>query len=220
VPENALCVFWDLETTGLGRCRIVSIGWISEDESIQGELLTLPRISIENSATEIHGYTRDKLIEEGANTPYQQLTRFMKSIESVKRDVVLVAHNGKTFDTRVLRHELECEQVSLANNIIGFADTYYWIRYDCSITPTKMDNLLQTFFQQSSRTIHGALSDSIWLKRIVLHAYKYCNRIGYYETTETWLGRTDKWKDSSELIIDVMEELVFTVEKNLSNVTK
>lgn len=210
-------VFWDTETTGISRCRLVSIGWVSEDEEYKGELLIIPRIEIDENACKVHGYTREKLIACGARTPKEQLVNFMKHIESIPRLVVLVAHNGKTFDTNVLRHELECENVQLANNIIGFVDTLHWIRWDLKLNVAKLDHLMEVYLNKKSRDIHGAMEDSKILREVILKLMSVFERtnLSYFESVEEFLKRTKKWATDEERLKDLFDEMSFQLETGM-----
>ena len=207
-------IFWDTETTGISRCRLVSIGWVSEDEEYKGELLIIPRVEIDENACMVHGYSREKLIECGALSPKEQLVKFMKHIESIPRLVILVAHNGKSFDTNVLRHELECENVALANNIIGFVDTLHWIKWDLKLKIANLDNLMEFYLNKKSRDIHGAMEDSRILREVILKLMSVFDRkhLSYFESVEEFLTRTKKWATDEEKIKDLFDEIGFQLQ--------
>jgi len=207
-------IFWDTETTGISRCRIVSLGWISEDEEYKGELLMIPRVSIDVNAYMVHGYTREKLIECGAKETQEQLIEFMKQIESIPRLVILVAHNGKSFDTNVLRHELECENVKIANNIIGFVDSLHWIKWDLKLSIANLDHLMEVYLNKKCRDIHGAMEDSKLLKDVIVKLMKVFERdkLSYFESIEEFLIRTKKWAMDEEKIKDLFDEMNYKLQ--------
>lgn len=210
-------IFWDTETTGISRCRLVSIGWVSEDEKYQGELLIVPRIEIDENACLVHGYTREKLIECGALTPKEQLEKFMSHIETIPRLVILVAHNGKSFDSNVLRHELECENIQLANNIIGFVDTLHWIKWDLKLSIANLDHLMEFYLNERRRDIHGAMEDSKILKDVILKLMSVFERtnLSYFESVEEFLLRTKKWATDEEKIKDLFDEISFQLQTQM-----
>lgn len=90
---------------------------------------------------------------------------FFKSFEQIKGPVVLAAHNGRSFDTRVLRFDLAQEKMTLPNNIIGFVDTLWWAKQVMKRrTRCALDKLLNEFDIDDDRDVHGALIDSILLR--------------------------------------------------------
>lgn len=224
-----LLLFWDLETTGRSckSCRIVSIGWSgiycnTIDESLQvyncdieGEFLVKPKLRISPQAYDVHGYDALKLQENGAISSKDALTKWMAIIEKENCDVVLVAHNGKSFDTHVLRHELVTGNIVLAKNIVGFIDSLHWLRWGCDIKKANIDNLLTIFFNEDSRDIHGALEDCRILKRIFSHAlqkYGSKNLVKYFESTQDWLIRTNCYESETNVIKDMIDEILYKVE--------
>lgn len=212
-PQDAFKIFWDLETSDKFRSRIVSIGYCSDDPYFEGELLLLPKVPINMNAIKVHGYTIDKLKKEDAKDTKTQLNYFMRKIESLNKQVVMVAHNGKSFDTHVLRHELEIEDVPIAKNIIGFVDTYHWIKWDLKFQSANLDALMINILKKNARDIHGALEDTKILREITMHLLeKHSNCLGYFENMEEFLARTEKWKSENEIIKDIMEEIIANVE--------
>tara|TARA_Y100000746_G_scaffold232519_1_gene249675 strand:- start:1444 stop:2289 length:846 start_codon:yes stop_codon:yes gene_type:complete len=211
--ENVVLVYWDLETTSRSRPRIIQIGWTSCMS--EGELLILPKIPIEMNAGKVHGYDMNKLINLGAKDTFTQLNTFMRSIENIKKPVIMLAHNGKSFDTNVLRHELETENVNIANNILGFVDTLHWMRHACKIKNAKLDDLIVDYLHENVRLEHGALEDSRLLKRVVEYILNNTNEeLSYFESMDDFLVRTEKWSNEQEKLKDFVEEIETMVEQN------
>lgn len=214
--QNIVRVYWDLETTSRSRSRIIQIGWTSNIS--EGELLICPKIPIDINAGKVHGYDRNELIRLGAKDTFTQLTAFMKSIENIGNPVVMLAHNGKCFDTNVLRHELETESVPIAQNIIGFVDTLHWIKYSCNIKSAKLDDLIVEYLSEDIRKEHGALEDSRLLKRVVEYILQSMNfELSYFESMNEFLTRTNKWSTVEEKVKDCIEEMKTAVEKNCNH---
>ena len=208
VPENVANVFWDTETTGRSRSRIVSIGWTYNDDH-EGEVLIRPRKRIEHGAFCVHGILENDNMME----PKKGLLYFMNSILNIGKDVVMIAHNGKAFDTNVLRHELEREGVELASNIVGFVDSLHWIKYDCKMSKANIDHLQTNFLNENNRTLHGALEDSRILKRIINKMMLTHKQLGYFESRNDFFERTNKWTDSTEIANDIVEETIYKLEE-------
>jgi DNA polymerase III epsilon subunit-like protein len=167
--------------------RIVSVGWISNLVVDPGnELFALPCVGIHPEATKVHGHTIETLIERGALDICTQLTRFLVSLENLAFPIVLVAHNGKSYDTRVLRAEMERCRLEFPANVIGFADSMLWLRHDRAVNPANMDHLLEHCGLEK-RNLHGALDDARALRTIV---NCYDGPIGFFESKNGMLERT------------------------------
>lgn len=214
--EECALLYWDLETTSRSRSRIIEIGWTSDE--VEGELLIIPRTSIDKNAGLVHGYDINKLISKGAKDAFTQLNVFMRSIESINKPVIMLAHNGKSFDTNVLRHELETENVRIANNIIGFVDTLHWMKYACKIKNAKLDDLIVEYLHEDVRKEHGALEDSRLLKRVVDYVRASNKELSYFESIHDFLIRTDKWSSEEEKIKDALEEMKFKLEHDCNHI--
>lgn len=218
-PANCLRLFWDLETTGKQRSRIVSIGYVAEDERLVGELLVLPKVDITTGAAYVHGYSKEKLMECNAKSSREQLEFWMEQISNLKTPVVMVAHNGKSFDTHVLRHEMVINGLEFAQNIVGFVDSLHWFKYHCDFPKANIDYLLSHCFNRDARDIHGACEDSRILKEIVVHILQKRSesQLTYFEDMQEFLERTSKWCSEEEIIRDIHEELIFAVEQQCTH---
>ena len=158
-------VFWDLETTGfLPRGRIVTLGWACDDEPAR-ELLVLPAVPIEADAQATHGWTVAKLRAAGALPVEAALRTFCAALQH-DAPTLLCAHNGKSFDTHVLRAELERTGVQLPPNVVGFVDTLHWCRKR-GLKECSLDALSQRFLGLSARETHSAVEDAVLLGRVV-----------------------------------------------------
>ena len=187
-------VFWDLETTGLGtQSRIVSVAWITQRGS-EKEWLVMPSVPIELDASRVHGLTKDTLRQAGALPIETQLAACMRALRDLAVPICLCAHNGKAFDTHVLRAELERANLALPPNVVGFADSMLWARSTLGIRPTGMDALNLMLFGQGERDTHSALEDARILRRIVQRLIELhpTARPMVFETVEQWRQRTHK----------------------------
>lgn len=183
MEQPRLVVAWDTETTGLGsRAQIVSIGWCVE--CVEGkahgggdEVFVIPTCPIDPGAFAVHGLDEAELVRRGATDIKEALRRFFDAIEALVAPVVLVAHNGRGFDTHRLRFAMTQADVSeLPSNVMGFADTLLWARAErprLGCTSCSLDALCATAGIDLSRRIdrHGARIDSeilmelyAWLK--------------------------------------------------------
>ena len=163
-PDPCRRIFWDLETTGfLPMARIVSIGWSCNGHA--REILVLPDGDIDSQASNVHGWTTEKLRSAGAVDIAAALADFCEALKGETR-VVLCAHNGKSFDTHVLRAELERAHRWLPENVLGFVDTMQWCR-KAGMTKCSLDALALTHLGQDGRDLHSAAADAHLLERVV-----------------------------------------------------
>lgn len=218
--SNIFKIYFDFETTGRSRSRIVSIGYTSDSETFQDELLVIPEIRIDYGASVVHGFTHELLHTQNADTCKKQLSLFMERIEKLSKPVVLIAHNGKSFDTHVLRHEMIINGIKLPNNIVGFLDSLWFVRKKLEIKHASIDLLMDKFWHGELRTIHSALEDCKILKRIFEHVISITNdKALYLESTEEFMNRTNKWTNIDECVKDVLEEIVFQIERSCEHTT-
>jgi DNA polymerase-3 subunit epsilon len=175
----ATVVAWDTETTGLGsQAQIVSIGWCVEGETHGGEeVFVIPTCPIDPGAFAVHGLDEAELVRRGATGIAGALRRFFVAIEAIKSPVLLIAHNGRGFDTHRLRYAMvQADITELPPNVVGFADTLLWARANRSTlgcTSCSLDALCTVAGIDLSRRIdrHGARVDAeilmelyAWLK--------------------------------------------------------
>ena len=221
ILNDVFKVYFDFETSGQSRSRIVSIGFVSDDATFQGELLMIPDVHIDYGAYGVHGYTHEKLLKEGAKSTQVQLRNFMESIERIHRPVLMIAHNGKSFDTHVLRHVMVRYDVRMASNIIGFMDSLWFVRSALNIKYASIDSLMERFWNDEPRNIHGALEDCKILKRIVEHVICITNieNALYFESADEFLVRTQKWESEEEILKDLMDEMIYKIEKECKHVS-
>ena len=218
--NNIFKIYFDFETTGRSRSRIVSIGYASDSEVFEDELLVMPAIRIDYGASIVHGFTHETLCAQNADTCKNQLSLFMKRIEELSIPVLLIAHNGKSFDTHVLRHEMVINGIQLPKNIVGFLDSLWFIRKKLEIKHASIDLLMDKFWKGELRTIHSALEDCKILKRIFEHVMSITDdKAAYLESTAEFMNRTNKWTNIDECVKDVLEELVFQIEKTCEHKT-
>ena len=134
------------------------------------------------------------LREAGALDVHTQLSHFLRTLARDERQLVLCAHNGKGFDTRILRSEMTRCDCVLPKNVIGFADSMLWIRWDLKIVPTNLDTLMVCVLAKRPRDeAHGALSDVCILKEVVLklqETHGDVATLGFFETSDAWKVRT------------------------------
>lgn len=205
VPAHATHIAWDLETTGLARdAEIVSIGWCTAvdpnggtpaPERSGGEVLCLPVGAIDAGASRVHGHTAQSLRAAGAGDVRAALEAFFRVVSHTGEDVVLVAHNGKAFDTPKLRSAMLACGATLPANVHGFIDTLLWARATGEYRSCSLDSLMQHHRVVMDRAKHGALVDSRALAQVEARMLSRAGGPGgvpacAYESAEQFMART------------------------------
>lgn len=179
-------VCWDLETSGRHRdCEILSIGYCDQDTS--GEAFALPTGPIDPGAIEIHGLTYAKLVNLGAGTLKEALQKFLDFLGEER--VQLVAHNGKSFDSRKLSTALLQVGLDLPSGVCGFVDTLIWARRVFKGQKNSLDALSSRFGVKIAREKHGAELDSLILWQVHQGLSKHQMPESAWETPPAWRSR-------------------------------
>lgn len=194
---------FDLETTGLARdAEIVSIGWCARSgcnshtdiDEISGEVLCMPVGPIDEGASLVHGHTAATLAAAGAGNVLDALQAFFAAIRSAGDDVVLVAHNGKSFDTPKLRSAMLACGLDLPPNVSGFVDTLLWARSTGRYRSCTLDSLMRSHGIYIDRAVHGALVDSRALVAVLSRMLEEAGERGVpacaFESATDFIART------------------------------
>ena len=128
-------VLFDLETTGLGNCDIISIGAIAVDSSNGEEVpngrfegYIMPTAAIQPGASKVNGFTKEGgilckhgLPVENAEQPQQVLQKFVNFLHEMDNrgdgQIDLVAHNAFGFDGPVLSNNFRKFDVQYGTSI-------------------------------------------------------------------------------------------------------
>lgn len=101
-------VTWDLETTGFSDASIVQIGALSASGR-SFETLVNPGRKIDRRATKVHGIS-DHSVRYKPTFPkaWRSLVAFLREVQEAdgQKPLLLVGHNSKTYDERVVREEI------------------------------------------------------------------------------------------------------------------
>lgn len=191
-------VYFDLETTGLSvyDCEILQIGAVYENRRFYRYLWPTKGISVE--ATMIHGIYECECCSELTRwstrgemesipdvvCPKHALEDFMTFLLEVagpgNRRVVLVGHNAKAFDARVLVTQLIQFNVSDMDIIEGVVDSLGLaksLNLKHLIPNCKLDTLMAFFLQerQEPEGHHCAVKDAIAVMKVVQAMANYMN---------------------------------------------
>lgn len=153
-------IYFDTETTGVkfDRDKIIELAAFDPVRNQTFCKLINPNIPIPKEATAIHHITDDMVKE--APSFYDVGKEFLDFCQG---DVVLVAHNGDSFDIPFL--ESEFKQANLELPKFPTVDTLKWSRKYRSDLPKHSLQFLREVFQIPANQAHRALDDVM-----VLHA--------------------------------------------------
>ena len=138
-PAVPLALAYDLETTGLVDAEIVQFAAcvVHTDRSAAGadefESVCMPTVAIDPRATEVHGFTREVLVNRSAppfSSLLPELQRWVserllehRSGNTGTAEVVWAAHNGTRFDHAIFRREVEAVSGAAWPSTWHYADT-------------------------------------------------------------------------------------------------
>ena len=127
---------FDLETTGLdtGKAEIVQFAVViaNSQQGAKFSRLVLPQGEIDPGASSVHGFTREVLVERGAQ-PFADVwaeceSWLKETLGSDTRPLVWAAHNGFRFDkpilTRCVQEATGQPSALLSGPRVAFVDTY------------------------------------------------------------------------------------------------
>jgi DNA polymerase-3 subunit epsilon len=154
-------IFWDTETTGLRpeRDRIVEIAAFDPVREKTFVQLLQPEMAIPSEASSIHGIT-DEMVRE-APLFREILPAWQEFCEG---EVILVAHNGDSFDMRFLRAEFTRAGASMP--AYRTIDTLKWSRRYRPDLPKHQLQFLREVYGLPANQAHRALDDVITLSRV------------------------------------------------------
>lgn len=189
----------DIETSGfsLGISKppdeIISIGWCDVDQPLDefGETFAFPVVAQSSVyALRVHQLSEQVLKRNGATDLATALKPLLSTIEAIPDVVVLVAHNGYSFDSRFIAAALRAHNLSMPANFAGWIDTS---RLDWGAG--KLDDVAKRLNVTITRTTHGALVDARLLADVFLAGCKQAQAFPgkssrAFETTHDWLKRT------------------------------
>ncbi|XP_061194397.1 uncharacterized protein LOC133202576 [Saccostrea echinata] len=171
--DQCTFVYFDLETTGLGKdCEVTQIGACVSEESFSQYVLPSTQ-SISPSATAVSGIAvkENLMFKNGMQVPCKNTKDAMKTFVAwLKKfsNIVLVVHNAK-FDSSVIVPAMQQVGLSANDFIIGFIDTLPLFREAVPNRRSyKQVNLLKDLCT-AHYDAHDALADSQALQRLVLH---------------------------------------------------
>lgn len=148
-------IYFDTETTGIrtDRDRIIEIAAFDPVLNVTFETFVDPEILIPEDSTRISGITNEMVV--GAPKIQEALNSF---IEFCSGAVVLIAHNGESFDVPLLINEMRRAHLVIPSHWI-FIDSLRWARKYRRDLPRHALQYLRQVFQLPENGAHRALSD-------------------------------------------------------------
>ena len=159
-------VYYDLETTGLGKTaeiRICEIGMVRQKEQFQRYVK--PTISISPSASKVHGLKKEFLSKY---PPWRQIGREMNEfIEETEHDIILAGFNSKRYDSRILFFEHHRHGLEFPPHV-HFIDFREILPYFFKLSGKKTLNAYHEYVTgETISNAHTAIGDCLALKTII-----------------------------------------------------
>jgi DNA polymerase III epsilon subunit-like protein len=166
-----LCVFFDLETTGLALdSQIVDIGAIVGASSFSR--LVQPTVPIPEDAIRIHKITDAMVKKDGLTFPtaFKEFVAFLKDRHNNKSEILLVAHNNFGYDMHILQNE--CKRYGLAfpkEWVVKWADSMYVLEnvFMMDRRFLGLQTLAYDLVRKDYKQTHSALGDTQMLVDVV-----------------------------------------------------
>ena len=173
LPPDSLYVFTDIETESLRASTLLQIAAVTS-EGEQFNIFVDPKCNLSEDCTKFSGfhYHQDTLYRNGLrlqSLPIQlALQNFMTFLSNLNKPIVLVFHNGFTFDCKVLARFLTRFNISIPSNLLTVADTLPYVRNHLKSTELTDHKLttLANFFNIHYEHAHDALSNSLTLRSV------------------------------------------------------
>ena len=173
LPTDCLYIFTDIETESFLAFLILQIAAVTS-EGHQFNSFINPCRPLSEFCTNFLGFYffKGRLFRNGRLLPAkpvkQALEEFSHWISNFNRPVVLVYHNGFSFDCSVLAKYLVRFNISIPTNLITVCDSLPYIRTHFKFPEIRDHKLgtLASHFGLVHEHAHDALSDSLVLKQV------------------------------------------------------
>lgn len=171
--KDILIVFSDIETDAIQAKYLLQIAAVTQDNEEFNEYVN-PFRFLPLTTTNLTGlyFYRQDLWKKGqklhAKPIKSALKSFMTWIGSLARPVMLVYHNGTSFDVRIMSKLLVANEIEIPSNLKYFSDTLPYFRR--MLKPPTIENhrlsTLSKFLNIDQKDPHCGLADSRTLKLI------------------------------------------------------
>ena len=143
---NYTYVFADIETDTVKAYKLLQIAAVT-DNGQQFCVYINPQTDLPQGCTNFNGfyYHRGKLYRNGRPLKSVNITKalsnFMVWIQNLKKDVILVFHNGFAFDCIILAKFLVRHNITIPSNLVKVADTLQQFRQHLRLTEVRNHKL-------------------------------------------------------------------------------
>jgi len=171
--KDILIVFSDIETDAIQAKYLLQIAAVTQDNKEFNEYVNPFRI-LPLTTTNLTGlyYYKQDLYKKGlklnAKPIKSALKSFMTWIGDLARPVMLVYHNGTSFDVRIMSKLLVAHDIQIPDNLKYFSDTLPYFRR--MLKPPAVENhrlsTISKFLEIDQKDPHCGLADSRTLKLI------------------------------------------------------
>ncbi len=174
--ENLDKLFWiyaDIETESLRKLKILQIAAVTQDGDTFCSFIN-PGEPLRLGGTNIHGLyfeVKDKkLYRDGrvlpSTTKVDALNKFNKWLKVFNKPIMLVFHNGISFDGPVLAKFYKKHGLTITENVKYLADPLSCCRDLFKDTKNHKFRTLAAYCSVEQTPVHDALDDSLALKKI------------------------------------------------------
>lgn len=166
-------IYADIETDSLGATKLLQIAAVSDKEDVFNIFIN-PQQELPLSCTNFCGFYmyRGQLYRNGILLPSVTVRTALRSfsdwLAAFKKPVILVFHNGFSFDCNVLARYFLKFNITIPANVLKVADSLLSFRKNIKTTDIEDHKLttLSKYFKVEHALVHDALSDSLALKNI------------------------------------------------------
>lgn len=173
ISSDSIYIYTDIETDSVQANTLLQIAAVSQNGDIFNTYID-PQRPLSQTCTNFLGlyYFKGNLYRDGLKLKTKNIVKalilFMAWISDFKHPVILIFHNGFSFDCTVLAKFLVRLSINIPSNLKVVGDTLPYIRSNFQ-TPQIENHKLGTlagFFDIHQEHAHDALSDSLTLKLI------------------------------------------------------
>jgi len=172
-PGNLIYIYTDIEADSFKANQLLQIAAVTQNNQTFNVYIN-PGHVLPLSITNILGlyYYKGGLYRDGVRLQSKHIKEalidFMRWIENLKDPVMLVYHNGFSFDCSVLVRHIVDYQVKTPPNLVKVGDTLPFFRKALKAPAVANHRLstLSAFYGVTQDFAHDALSDSLTLKSI------------------------------------------------------
>lgn len=182
LPSDSLYIFADIETDSIHANILLQIAAVALTGETFNKFIN-PGCTLSESCTNFLGlyFYNGFLYKNGRRLPSEPiisvLNQFIQWIKSFNKVIILVFHNGFSFDCMVLARFFTKFNIIIPSNLTTVCDTLPYFRKNLKATevPNHKLSTIAKHFNITNEHEHDALSDSLTLKLICVHLTEKSN---------------------------------------------